>query len=120
MTTRGKQVKSSELRMLMARRLRAARMAFMENGAAAARLLGVTPQVLNAYEQARNFPDEHFMVRFCDLTGCTMDWILRGRLRAEMAAEMLVRISYFDAELLHGVPELSQPREPQCPSTAST
>lgn len=99
----GKQIKSSELRMLMARRLKAARMAYKENGAEMARDLGVTPQVLNAYEKGRNFPDEHFMLRFCNLTGCPMDWILRGRMRSEMAVEMAVRIGYFDPGLLQGV-----------------
>lgn len=98
-------MKSSELRMLMARRLRAARLAYMENGAEVARLLDVTPQVLNAYEKGRNFPDEYFMLRFCDLTGCPMDWILRGRMRSEMAAEMAVRIGYFDPDLLRGLPQ---------------
>lgn len=99
----GKKIKSSDLRMLMARRLKAARMAYKENGAEMARDLGVTPQVLNAYEKGRNFPDEYFMLRFCNLTGCPMDWILRGRMRTEMAVEMAVRIGYFDPGLLQGV-----------------
>lgn len=101
---RGKKVKSSELRALLARRLRAARMAYKENAAELARDLGVTPQTLNAYEKGRNFPDELFLVRFCDLTGCPMDWLLRGKMRAEMSAEMAVRIGYFDPGLLAGVP----------------
>ena len=102
---RGKKVKSSELRTLMARRLRAARMAYKENAAEMARDLGVTPQVLNAYEKGRNFPDEHFMLRFCNMTGCPMDWILRGKMRAEMTIEMAVRIGYFAPDLLRGLSE---------------
>ena len=87
----------------MASRLKAARMAFEPNGAEVARLLGVTPQVLNAYEKARNFPDEYFLVQFCELTRCPMDWIFRGKMSSEMSAEMASRIGHFAPELVEGL-----------------
>ncbi len=96
---RGKTEKSSDLRRLMAARLKAARLAYMENGAEMARVLGVTPQTLNSYERGRNFPDEQFLVRFCNLTGCPTDWIFRGLMSAEMAA----RIGHFAPALVPGL-----------------
>lgn len=100
---RGKTEKSSDLRRLMAARLKAARLAYLENGAEMARALGITPQTLNAYERGRNFPDEHFLVRFCNLTGCPTDWILRGRMSATMSAEMAARIGHFAPDLVSGL-----------------
>lgn len=100
---RGKQPKSSELRAAIATRLKAARFAYNENAAQVARDLGVTPQVLNAYEKARNYPDETFLVRFCDLTGCPSDWILRGRMEAVMPPVMASRIGVHFPELVEGL-----------------
>lgn len=98
--------------MLMAARLKAARLAYEPNGAEAARLLDVTPQVLNAYEKGRNFPDEQFLVRFCDLTRCPVDWIFRGKMRAEMGPEMAARIAVY-------APELVQDRRQDQPDASS-
>lgn len=100
---RGKTEKSSDLRRLMAARLKAARLAYMENGAEMARVLGISPQTLNAYERGRNFPDEQFLVRFCNLTGCPTDWILRGRMTATMSADMAARIGHFAPALVPGL-----------------
>ncbi len=100
---RGKTEKSSDLRRLMAARLKAARLAYMENGAEMARVLGVTPQTLNSYERGRNFPDEQFLVRFCNLTGCPTDWIFRGLMSAAMSAEMAARIGHFAPALVPGL-----------------
>lgn len=98
--SKGKQVKSSELLGLVARRLKAARMAFDENAAAVARELGVSPQVLNSYENGRNYPDEFFLVQFCNLTGCTTDWIIRGKIEVNMPAAMAARIGHFAPDLI--------------------
>lgn len=100
--TKGKGFKSSELRDRIAARLKAARFAYEPNAAQAARDLGVTPQVLNAYEKARNYPDEAFLVRFADLTGCPIDWILRGRMEARMPPAMAARIGVYFPELVEG------------------
>lgn len=102
--SRGKQQKSTVLRMMMARRLKAARFAYEENAAAMARELGVTPQVLNSYEKGRNYPDETFLARFCDLTGCPADWIFRGKMETSMPPVMAARIGAYFPELL-GVEE---------------
>ena len=84
----------------MARRLKAARFAYVESATEAAKLLDVTPQVLNAYEKGRNYPDESFLIRFSELTGCPLEWIIRGKIRAEMPTAMAVRIGAYFPDLL--------------------
>lgn len=77
---------------MVARRLKAARFAYMENGAQFARQIGVTAQVLNAYEKARNYPDQLFILKFCEITGCPADWLICGRLKAAMPPCMAAKI----------------------------
>jgi transcriptional regulator with XRE-family HTH domain len=99
---RGKKAKSSDLRIMVAQRLRAARMAYEPNAAQVARDLGVTPQVLNAYEKGRNYPDETFINRFCDLSGCPAEWIYRGKFQAIMPPAMAALIGVNFPELVPG------------------
>lgn len=75
--------KDRRLRRLMGRRLRSARYAYDPNAAAVARELGVPSQVLSSYETGTRFPAELFLVRFCNLVGCPVDWIMRGVMHAE-------------------------------------
>lgn len=100
----GKKPKSSELKALIARRLKAARQAFEPNAAAVARALDVTPQTLNKYEQGVTFPDELFLVRFCDLTGVPADFIFRGRFPQEMPVVLAARIGVLDPDLVPAAP----------------
>ena len=85
--------KSTELKEAVCRRLKAAGEAYTKVQAGLARQLDVDPRQLNGYYQARNYPDEAFLVRFCDLTGCTMDWIFRGLMNASMPPETAVHIA---------------------------
>ncbi len=93
-------MKSSELRRQIAERLKAARMAFDTVAAVVARALGVSKQCLNGYESGRTYPDELFLVRFHELTGCPMDWIFLGKITAEMPPAMAARIAVLAPELL--------------------
>ena len=99
-----KTVKSSELRILMAKRLKAARMAHDKMAAPVARALGISKQAINAYENGRLFPDEGYLVRFHELTGCPTDWIFLGKITAEMPPEMAARIAVLAPELLKLAP----------------
>lgn len=80
----------------------AARVAYQENASAVARELKVTPQVLNAYERGVNFPDEHFLILFHELTGCPIDWIFLGKITAEMPPTMAARIGALFPHLVLG------------------
>ena len=99
---RGKTSKSAELRHLMAERLKATRIAFNPNAAEVSRALGIHPPTLNAWELGRNFPSEPFIVRFCDIVSCPVDWIYKGvdGIIVKMPTELAESL-----ELLYG-PEL--------------
>lgn len=98
--TTGKKPKSTELRALIARRLRAARMAYNPNGAEVARALDMDPRSLTKYEKGRLYPDEAFVVAFCQLTECPADWLYLGRITREMPPDMAARIAFSDPDLV--------------------
>ena len=80
----GKQPKSVELRQRLGERLLAARTVYHPNRAAVARALGVDHRVMEKYEKGDRYPDEAFIVRFADLTGCPLDFLYRGLITSEM------------------------------------
>lgn len=95
-----KKPKSVELREAIARRLRAARIAYEPNAAEVARRLEIDPRVLSKYEKGGLFPDELFVVRFCELTGCPADFLYLGRITQEMDSRLAARIGVIDPELV--------------------
>lgn len=102
----------SDLRSGMARRLRMARVAFKNDRAEVAKLLGIKKKLLDAYEVGRNFPDERTLVVFCDIVGCPLDWIFRGLMTSRMSLEMAARIAALAPDLLDG-PEGSENYAPR-------
>jgi transcriptional regulator with XRE-family HTH domain len=94
---RGKTPKSDDLRAIMAVRLQAARRAYHPRSAEVARRLGVHAHTLNSWEKGRNFPNEFFLIRFCDLTGVPVDWLFKGaagieaKMTPELAASLVLR-----------------------------
>ena len=103
-TMAGKLPKSSELRLLVGRRLKAAREAYDPNAARVARELGLSPQTWNKYETGARFPDELVVVRFCELTSCPTDWLYMGRITQEMPAAMAARIAVSAPDLIQEPP----------------
>lgn len=64
------------------------------SASAFARLIGVSPQVLNNCEHGRNRPSVELAYRIASATGVTMDWIFFGRrdgISAKMAAALAER-----------------------------
>ncbi|MFH5927420.1 helix-turn-helix domain-containing protein [Roseomonas xinghualingensis] len=107
-TMAGKLPKSTELRELIGRRLKAAREAYDTNAARVARELEITPQTWNKYEQGDRFPDEMVVVRFCQLTQCPADWLYLGRITQEMPATMAARIAVAAPDLIQELPLASR------------
>jgi transcriptional regulator with XRE-family HTH domain len=95
--------KSSELKEQVALRFAAACKAYQPIQAELARELQITPQQLNGYLRRKNYPDEAVLVRFCDISGCTLDWIFRGLMESQVSAEMAARIGHFSPELIRGL-----------------
>ena len=98
--THRKGPKSSELKDLVAQRFKAAGEAYTSNQAQLARDLGVDPRQLNGYYRGRNYPDEAMLVKFCNLSGCTMDWIYRGIMDTKLPPETAVHIALRYPELV--------------------
>ena len=89
----GKQPKSSELRRKVGERLLAVRTAYHPNRAAVARALEVDHRVLEKYEKGDRYPDEAFIVRFADLTGCPLDFLYRGLITSDMDPRLAALIA---------------------------
>jgi len=85
--------KNSEMKALICARFAAAVKAYCSNQAQVARELDIDPRQLNGYVKGKNFPDESLVVRFCDITGCTTDWIYRGIMKSEMPVETAIHIA---------------------------
>lgn len=81
---RGKQHKSTALRELLARRLKAVREWKFKVATKAANAMGITKQTLHSYETGRNYPDELALVKFADATGCSLDFLFLGRITSGM------------------------------------
>lgn len=80
----------------------------MENQAEFARALGVDPRTVSRYEKGGRYPDEAFVVAFCDLTGVPADFLYRGLITDDMPATLAARIAVYDPALLE---EAEQARE---------
>jgi transcriptional regulator with XRE-family HTH domain len=122
---RGKGPKSSELKAMVCARLKAAGEAYQTNQRALAKLLEIDPRQLNGYYRGKHYPDEMILVKFCNLTGCTMDWIFRGLLDVKMPPETAIWIAINEPGLMAPAaraaaglpsgpdPSLARPGDPQ-------
>jgi DNA-binding XRE family transcriptional regulator len=57
-----------------------------------ARALTIKPQMLNKWEQGSRLPNIETLILICASTGCTLDFIFRGRLGADMKQELRVAL----------------------------
>lgn len=120
----GNQIKSSDLRHMIARRLRAARMAFSDEAKAVADATGISKQTLYKYKKGETYPDELFLVRFCQLTGCPTDFLFLGKITSEMEPALAARIAVTDPELIDRMPPMRKrvatvPEPPSVPAKPS-
>lgn len=93
---------SSELRVAIAARLKAARIAYDPHltKAALARKCGIAKQTMHDYEAGRTYPSAAFLVCFHELTGCSLDWIFLGKITPSMPPELAQRIGLTAPELI--------------------
>jgi len=86
-----------------------------------ARVLRIKPQILNKWEQGVRQPNIETLMLICGSTGCTLDFIFRGRVGADMKQELReallssYRESPFVFELFAPV---EPPSPPSCPKPA--
>lgn len=79
MPAHAKPPKSSELKNEVTLRFAAAASVYRPVQAELALELGIDARQLNGYYRGKNYPDEKTIVDFCNLSGCTADWIYLGR-----------------------------------------
>lgn len=101
--------KSTALKDAVRERLVAAIGAYGISQADLARRLEVSSQQVNGYVKGRNYPDELFIVRFCDLTGCTLDWLYRGLMSSAMPVDLAVHIALENPQLMQRDTQAANP-----------
>jgi len=69
-------------------RLRMLRNVIGHSQAEWARVLRIEPQILNKWERGTRQPNVDTLVLICNSTGCTLDFIFRGRVGADMRQEL--------------------------------
>jgi transcriptional regulator with XRE-family HTH domain len=69
-------------------RLRMLRNVIGHSQAEWARVLRIEPQILNKWERGTRQPNVETLILICGSTGCTLDFIFRGRVGADMRQEL--------------------------------
>jgi DNA-binding XRE family transcriptional regulator len=69
-------------------RLRMVRQVLDHTQAQWAKALNVNPQILNKWEQGTRAPNIDKLILICASSGCTLDFIFRGRLGLDMKQEL--------------------------------
>lgn len=97
--------RSSDIKPDVSRRLRAAREVVYDTAAGCARDLGVAPNTWLNYELGKSYPDPSHLVRFCDSTGFTTDFIYRGRFKG-ITEDVQIRLAAEHPELVDEAPDV--------------
>ena len=84
--------RASDLKPNIKRRLQAARSIVFDTSNACAKALGVHVNTWRGYESGEKYPDPYWLVKFCDATGFTTDFIYRGRFRG-IAENVQIRLA---------------------------
>jgi hypothetical protein len=96
-----------DLKPDVARRLRAARAVVYDTAAGCARALDIHKNTWLAYETGKAYPDPHHLVRFCDMTGFTTDFVYRGRFRG-IVEDVQIRLAADHPELVDEAPDVGR------------
>lgn len=70
-----------------------------------ARVLHIKPQILNKWEQGIRQPNIETLILICGSTGCTLDFIFRGRVGNDMRQELREALlnSYRESPFVFGL-----------------
>jgi DNA-binding XRE family transcriptional regulator len=97
-------------------RLRMVRAVLGHTQADWARALKITRHVLNKWEQGTGQPNLDILILICASTGCTLDFIFRGRVGLDMRQELRDALLRSYAESKHVFPLFSPTEPPPSPS----
>lgn len=99
----------TELMPAIGRRLRKARSILYSSSDACAKAFEVPLETWRHYEKGDRYPDPWHLVRFCDETGFTTDFIYRGRLRG-IREDVQLRLAAEYPELVDEAPDVGGDR----------
>lgn len=100
--------RSSDIKAAVGRRLRAARSIVFDSSNACARALEMPENTWRNFEKGEKYPDPFHLVRFCDATGFTTDFIYRGRFKGIME-DVQIRLAAEYPELVDEAPDVAHP-----------
>lgn len=102
-----KEARASDLKPDIGRRLKAARSIRFRAADACAKALGIPVNTWRGWEKGEKYPDPVGLVKFCDATGFTTDFIYRGRFRGiEERAQIRLAAQY--PELVDEAPDMQE------------
>src|SRR5690349_14922481 len=97
--------RSSDIKQDVGRRLKAARTIVFDSSDGCARALGIPRNTWRNYESGERYPDPAHIVKFCDKTGFTADFIYRGRFKG-IAEDVQIRLAAEYPELVDEAPDV--------------
>lgn len=100
--------RSSDMKPSLSRRLRAARSIVFDSSDACAKALNIHKNTWRGWEKGEKYPDPFQVVRFCDATGVTMDFIYRGRMRG-IEEDVQIRLAAEYPDLVDEAPDVGHP-----------
>ena len=97
--------RASDIKKEIGRRLRAARSVVFDSSDGCARELDIPRNTWRNYESGERYPDPAHIVRFCDKTGFTADFLYRGRFRG-IAEDVQIRLAADHPDLVDEAPDV--------------
>ena len=107
--------RATDIKEDIARRLRAARSVVFDSAAKCARALDVPKNTWQHYEAGERYPDPYHLVRFCDATGFTADFIYRGRFKGIME-DVQIRLAAEYPDLVDSAPDVVHSAKVEVPA----
>lgn len=102
--------RASDLKPQIAKRLRAARSIKFPSSDACAKALQIPINTWRNWELGDKYPNPGRLVKFCDATGFTMDFLYRGRFRG-IEERTQIRLAAEYPELVDEAPDMQEPAE---------
>jgi len=108
---------STETLLAVGARMRMLRAVLGHTQAEWAHVLNIKPQILNKWEQGARQPNMETLMLICGSTGCTLDFIFRGRIGEDMREELrrALLASYRESPFVF---ELFAPVDPPSPPSS--
>lgn len=102
-----REARATDIKSAVGRRLKAARSIVFDTSNACANALDIHVNTWRGFEKGEKYPDPYHLVRFCDSTGFTTDFIYRGRFKG-IAEDVQIRLAAEFPELVDEAPDVGR------------